>query len=461
MHRVTNNWFIYTFGALGGLLFGYDIASVSGAILFIQDQLHLDPWQQGWVVSSVLIGAILGALGTSHFLDTYGRRRLLIWASIIFLIGALGSGLAPNYEVLLVTRIILGVGVGITSALIPAYLHELAPKKIHGAVATMFQLMVMIGILLAYILNYTFSAMETGWRWMLGFAALPAAILFVGGLFLPESPRFLVKIGKVDEARTILDATNHHDAKAVDVAIGEIKDIVKQKQGGWHELFGKTFRPALITGVGVAIFQQIIGSNTVIFYAPTIFTQVGWGVAAALLAHIGIGVINVLVTVLAMFLMDRVDRKKMLIIGASGQGLSLVVMALIIHVGGSGSTAIVSAIALTVYIAFYAATWAPITWVLIGEVFPLNVRGLGTSLCSATNWAANMLVSLTFPTMLSAFGLSNSFLFYAVICAIAVWVVHSQFVETRGKSLEEIEASLRARTHTTAVAAQKTQKTTD
>ena len=220
---------------------------------------------------------------------------------------------------------------------------------------------------------------------------------------------------------------------------------MRQKQGGWHELFGKTFRPALLTGIGAAIFQQIIGSNTVIFYAPTIFTDVGWGVAAALLAHIGIGIINVLVTILAMFLMDRVNRKKMLIIGASGQGLSLLAMALVINFGGGGSTAIVSAIALTVYIAFYAATWAPITWVLIGEIFPLNVRGLGTSLCSATNWAANMLVSLTFPTMLASFGLSNSFLFYAVICAVAVWFVHTQFVETRGKSLEEIEESLRQR----------------
>ena len=444
MHRVTNNGFIYTFGALGGLLFGYDIASVSGAILFIQQQLHLDSWQQGWVVSSVLIGAIIGALGTSRFLDTYGRRRLLIWASIIFFAGALGSGFAPNYSVLLITRVVLGVGVGITSALIPAYLHELAPKRIHGAVATMFQLMVMIGILLAYILNYTFSGMTTGWRWMLGFAAIPAAILFIGGIFLPESPRFLVKVGKVEEAKTILDAINHHDSAAVEEAVKEIKEIVGQKQGGWHELFGKTFRPALLTGIGAAIFQQIIGSNTVIFYAPTIFTDVGWGVAAALLAHIGIGVINVLVTVLAMFLMDRVDRKKMLIFGASGQGLSLLVMALVVDFGG-GSTAVVSAIALTVYIAFYAATWAPITWVLIGEIFPLNVRGLGTSLCSATNWAANMLVSLTFPAMLSSFGLSNSFLFYAVICGIAVWFVHSQFVETRGKSLEEIEESLRSR----------------
>ena len=446
MKKVSNG-FIYTFGALGGLLFGYDIASVSGAILFIQKQLHLNSWEQGMVVSSVLIGAIIGALGTSKFLDKYGRRKLLIWAAIIFTIGALGSGFAPEYWTLLITRVILGIGVGITSALIPAYLHELAPKRMHGAVATMFQLMVMIGILLAYILNYTFQGMYTGWRWMLGFAALPAIILFIGAFFLPESPRFLVKIGKLDEARDVLMSTNKGDDKAVNTALSEIEDSAKQQPGGWKELFGADVRPALITGLGAAIFQQVIGSNSVIFYAPTIFTKVGWGVAAALLAHIGIGIVNVIVTVVAMLLMDHVDRKKMLTVGAAGMGLSLFVMATILKMdSGSRAAAYVSAITLTVYIAFYACTWAPITWVYIGEVFPLNIRGLGTSLCSATNWLADMVVSLTFPSMLAAFDIANTFIIYGVICVICIIFTNKFFLETRGKSLEEIEASMRAMT---------------
>lgn len=437
------NGFIYTFGALGGLLFGYDIASVSGAILFIQKQLSLNSWEQGMVVSSVLIGAIIGALATSKFLDKYGRRKMLIGAAIIFAIGALGSGFAPEYWILLVTRVILGIGVGITSALIPAYLHELAPKRMHGAVATMFQLMVMIGILLAYILNYTFQGMYNGWRWMLGFAALPAIILFFGALFLPESPRFLVKIGKTDQAREVLMKTNKGDVQAVDTALTEIQEVANQEQGGWKELFGSDVRPALVTGLGVAIFQQIIGSNSVIFYAPTIFTKVGWGVAAALLAHIGIGIVNVIVTVVAMLLMDHVDRKKMLTVGAGGMGLSLFVMAAILKMDrGSQVAAYVSAIALTVYIAFYACTWAPITWVYIGEVFPLNIRGLGTSLCSATNWVADMVVSLTFPSMLAAFGIANTFIIYGVICVISIIFTNKFFLETRGKSLEEIEASI-------------------
>lgn len=444
MRRVKSNGFIYTFGALGGLLFGYDIASVSGAILFIQKQLHLNSWEQGMVVSSVLIGAIIGALATSKFLDKYGRRKLLIWAAVIFAVGALGSGFAPEYWTLLVTRTILGIGVGITSALIPAYLHELAPKRMHGAVATMFQLMVMIGILLAYILNYTFQRYYIGWRLMLGFAAIPAIILFFGALFLPESPRFLVRIGKLNEARSVLMDTNKGDTKAVDTAMDEIQVSAKQKQGGWKELFSKDVRPALVTGLGVAIFQQIIGSNSVIFYAPTIFTKVGWGVAAALLAHIGIGIVNVIVTVVALLLMDHVDRKKMLTVGAAGMGLSLFVMAFILKTNSGGHVAAyVSAIALTVYIAFYACTWAPVTWVYIGEVFPLNIRGLGTSLCSATNWLADMIVSLTFPSMLAAFDIANTFIIYGVICVICIIVTNKCFLETRGKSLEEIEASMR------------------
>ncbi|MCH3922334.1 sugar porter family MFS transporter [Limosilactobacillus sp.] len=445
--KKTSNGFIYTFGALGGLLFGYDIASVSGAILFIQKQLHLNSWEQGMVVSSVLIGAIIGALGTSKFLDKYGRRKLLIWAAIIFTIGALGSGFAPEYWTLLVTRIILGIGVGITSALIPAYLHELAPKSMHGAVATMFQLMVMIGILLAYILNYTFQSMYTGWRWMLGFAALPAIILFFGALFLPESPRFLVKIGKLDDARAVLMNTNKGNVEAVNTAMTEIQESAQQKQGGWNELFSSDVRPALVTGLGAAIFQQVIGSNSVIFYAPTIFTKVGWGVAAALLAHIGIGIVNVIVTVVAMMMMDHVDRKKMLTVGSCGMGLSLFVMAAILKMdSGSQAAAYVSAIALTVYIAFYACTWAPITWVYIGEVFPLNIRGLGTSLCSATNWLADMVVSLTFPSMLAAFDIDNTFIIYGCICVLSIFVIHHYFLETRGKSLEEIEATMRKMT---------------
>ncbi|WP_143462640.1 sugar porter family MFS transporter [Levilactobacillus enshiensis] len=443
MHKVSTG-FIYFFGALGGLLFGYDTGVISGAILFIQKQMHLGTWQQGWVVSSVLLGAILGAAIIGPSSDRYGRRKLLLLSAIIFLVGALGSAFSPEFWSLIIFRVILGMAVGAASALIPTYLAELAPADKRGTVASLFQLMVMSGILLAYITNYSFSGLYTGWRWMLGFAAIPAALLFFGGLILPESPRFLVKSGRVDEAREVLDTMNGHDSTVVNREIRQIKEQAGVVSGGWPELFSKMVRPSLIIGVGLAIFQQVMGCNTVLYYAPTIFTDVGFGVSAALLAHIGIGVFNVIVTAVAVAIMDKIDRKKMLIIGSIGMGISLFVMSMGMKFsGGSHVAAIISVIALTVYIAFFSATWGPVMWVMIGEVFPLNIRGLGNSFASVINWTANMIVSLTFPSLLDFFGTGSLFIGYGVLCFLSIWFVHKMVFETRNRSLEDIEATLR------------------
>ncbi|MFL0253011.1 sugar porter family MFS transporter [Clostridium neuense] len=440
-----NSFLVYVFGALSGLLFGYDTGVISGAILFIQKQMHLDSWQQGWVVSAVLLGAVLGAAIIGPMSDKYGRKKLILLASVIFLVGALGSAFSPEIWTLILSRIVLGMAVGASSALIPTYLAELSPAEKRGSMSSLFQLMVMSGILLAYITNYTFSGFYTGWRWMLGFAAIPAAILFLGGLVLPESPRFLVKVGQSDEAREVLSQMNKHNESAVNNELVEIKRQAEIKSGGVKELFGKLVRPALIIGIGLAIFQQIMGCNTVLYYAPTIFTDVGFGVQAALLAHIGIGIFNVIVTAVAVVIMDKIDRKKMLVYGAIGMGVSLLIMSFSMKFShGSFTASIICVVALTVYIAFFSATWGPVMWVMIGEVFPLNIRGLGNSFSSVINWAANMLVSLTFPTLLNFFGTGSLFIGYGVICFAAIWFVHSMVFETRNRSLEEIEATLRA-----------------
>lgn len=445
-----NSFLVYIFGALSGLLFGYDTGVISGAILFIQKQMHLDSWQQGWVVSAVLLGAVLGSAIIGPMSDKYGRKKLILLAAVIFLFGALGSAFSPEFWMLILSRIVLGMAVGASSALIPTYLAELSPAEKRGSMSSLFQLMVMSGILLAYITNYTFSGFYTGWRWMLGFAAIPAAILFIGGLVLPESPRFLVKVGQSKEAREVLSQMNGHNESAVNNELIEIKRQAEIKSGGVKELFGKLVRPALIIGIGLAIFQQIMGCNTVLYYAPTIFTDVGFGVQAALLAHIGIGIFNVIVTAVAVVIMDKVDRKKMLIYGAIGMGVSLLVMSFSMKFShGSFAASIICVIALTIYIAFFSATWGPVMWVMIGEVFPLNIRGLGNSFSSVINWAANMLVSLTFPTLLNFFGTGSLFIGYGVICFVAIWFVHSMVFETRNRSLEEIEATLRARSDKT------------
>lgn len=445
IHKVSSA-FVYFFGALGGLLFGYDTGVISGAILFIEKQLHLDSWQQGWVVSAVLLGAILGAAVIGPMSDRFGRRKLVLLSAIIFFIGALGSALSPEFWTLILSRIILGMAVGAASALIPTYLAELSPADKRGSMSSLFQLMVMTGIFIAYVTNYSFSGFYTGWRWMLGFATIPAALLFFGALILPESPRFLVKENKISEAKQILGIMNKHNTSVVDKELSDIKEQAAIKSGGWSELFGKLVRPALVIGVGLAIFQQVMGCNTVLYYAPTIFTDVGFGVSAALIAHIGIGIFNVIVTAVAVMIMDKIDRKTMLIGGAIGMGVSLFIMSFAMKFSGqSQAAAVICVIALTIYIAFFSATWGPVMWVMIGEVFPLNIRGLGNSFSSVINWTANMIVSLTFPPLLDFFGTGSLFIGYGVLCFVAIWFVHSKVFETRNRSLEDIEETLRKR----------------
>lgn len=446
MNIKVRNSLIYVFGALSGLLFGYDTGVISGAILFIEKQMNLNSWQQGWIVSAVLLGAVLGSAVIGPMSDKHGRKKLILLSSLIFFVGALGSAFSPEFWTLMLSRIILGIAVGASSALIPTYLAELSPAEKRGSMSSLFQLMVMSGILLAYITNYSFSDLYSGWRIMLGFAAIPAAILFLGALILPESPRFLVKDGRLDEAREVLVQMNKNNQSAVKEELIQIKKQAEIKSGGIKELFGNFVRPALVIGFGLAVFQQVMGCNTVLYYAPTIFTNVGFGVQAALLAHIGIGVFNVIITAIAVAIMDKIDRKKMLVYGAIGMGVSLIIMSVSMKFSnGSFTASIICVIALTIYIAFFSATWGPVMWVMVGEVFPLNIRGLGNSFSSVINWASNMVVSLTFPTLLDYFGTGSLFIGYGIICFVAIWFVNSKVFETRNRSLEEIEATLRAR----------------
>ena len=442
-HKLSAGW-IYFFAALGGLLFGYDTGSISGAILFIEKQLSLNSWQQGSVVSAVLLGAILGAVTIGPFSDRFGRRKLLMVTSIIFFVGALGSGVAPEFWTLIISRVILGLGVGSASALIPTYLAELAPVAKRGMMSGLFQLMVMTGLLFAYLFNYWLQGIYTGWRWMLGLAAIPAAVLFVGAIILPESPRYLVRNDKENVAREVLMAMNQNDANVVNDDIAKIQKQAAIKSGGWSELFGLMVRPALLAAVGLAIFQQVMGCNTVLYYAPTIFTDAGFGVHFALLSHIWIGIFNVIVTVIGIWLMNRVSRRKMLIVGGWLMAITLFIMCWgLMHSSDSKFAADVAVISMVIYIASFSGTWGPIMWTMIGEMFPLNIRGLGNSFSAGVNWTANMIVSLTFPPLLGFFGKGTLFIGYGIFCLLAIWFVHAKVFETQGKSLESIEQWLR------------------
>ncbi|AEO99971.1 sugar porter family MFS transporter [Weizmannia coagulans] len=438
-----NNGLIYFFGALGGLLFGYDTGVISGALLFIKNDLHLTSWTEGIVVSSILFGCMIGAAISGAMSDRWGRKKVVLIAASVFCIGALGTALAPNTGVLILFRVILGLAVGSASTLVPMYLSEMAPTSIRGALSSLNQLMIMTGILLAYIINYVFAATGS-WRWMLGFALIPGLLMLIGMLFLPESPRWLLKQGKEPEARTILNYMRK--GHGVEEEIREIKQAneLEKNQGGFSEVKQAWVRPALIAGIGLAVFQQIIGCNTVLYYAPTTFTNVGLGASAAILGTVGIGIVNVIITAIAVLIIDKVGRKPLLLIGNAGMSLALFVLGIVnALLGPSTAASWTTVICLAVYIAFFSLSWGPVVWVMLSEIFPLKIRGIGMGIGSVTNWLANLIVSLTFPKLIEQFGISTMFIIYGIMGVLAFIFVTRKVSETKGKSLEQIEIDLR------------------
>jgi len=444
--RVGSNKLVYFFGALGGLLFGYDTGVIAGAILFINKDLGLSPFMSGLVVSSLLVGAMVGAAFAGPIADATGRRKLVLVASVVFALGAIGAALATSAGMLVLFRVVLGLAVGAASLIVPLYLAEVAPTEIRGAVASLNQLMIVTGILIAYIANSALAGAEA-WRWMIGLAVVPSVLLFVGMLFMPETPRWLVSKDREEEAREVLRRTR--DEVAVEAEMNDIKRVESQEEGGLEELLASWVRPALLVGMGLAIFQQIIGINTIVYYAPTTLTNVGFGNSAAILANAGIGVINVTMTLVAIRFIDRVGRKPLLLVGAAGMALSLGILGLtsllLPEPSGVGLVGIVTLVCLALFIAAFAVSWGPIVWVMLGEIFPLKVRGSAMAVATVLLWAANFVVSLSFPVLLEALGLGWLFLGYALIGLAALLFVRYFVTETKGRSLEKIESDLRER----------------
>ncbi len=441
---------IYFFGALGGLLFGYDTGVISGAILFITEDFALSPFMQGAVVASLLLGAMVGAALAGPLSDTLGRKRLIIIAAITFTIGAIGAAAAPSAGALVAARLVLGLAVGCAALVVPLYLSEIAPTKQRGAIGSLNQLMIVIGILVAFIVNAIFAS-SGEWRIMLGLAVVPSLTLLFGMLSMPETPRYLVHEGDEDEARDVLEELKPDDASAEDEPerrVEEIREVDKQEgAAGWELLKQAWVRPALVVAIGLAVFQQLIGINTIIYYAPTTLTSVGFASESAIYANLVIGVLNVAMTVVAIRIVDRVGRKPMLFAGLIGMVTSLVVLGVSSEVLAEPTTAsdpaaIITLICLAGFIVSFAATWGPVVWVLLPEVLPLSVRGTAMGLAIFLHWGANFLVSQTFPIMLDAWSAGPVFLGYAVIGVIAFFFVKAKVPETKGRSLEEIEDTL-------------------
>lgn len=447
-HRLSTS-FIFIFGALGGLLFGFDTGIISGASPLIETNFSLNIAETGFITSSVLIGSSLGALSIGPLADRYGRRKLLILAAILFLVGSSLSMVAMGFVSMVIARIILGLAVGSASALTPAYLAELAPADRRGSLGTMFQLMVTLGILLAYVSNLGFLHHNLlgirDWRWMLGSALIPAAALLIGGLLLPESPRFLVEKGKVDDARNVLKYLRQDSDVDPEKELNDIQSIAHQQKGGLKELF-TVARPAVIVAVGIMLLQQLVGINSVIYFLPQVFIKgFGFAESSAIWISVGIGIVNFLVTIIAYSVMDKFDRKKLLIFGSIVMAVSLSILAVMNFTMSVQQTAVPTMILIAIYIFGFAISWGPIAWVMIGEIFPLSVRGVGSSIGSAANWIGNFIVSQFFLVLLDAFNnnVGGPFAIFGVFSVLSIFFVHYLVPETRGKSLEQIELDLR------------------
>jgi len=425
--------------ALAGLLFGYDTGVISGAILFVQKDFALTRVQEEVVVAAVLLGAVIGAAFGGKLADRFGRRKVLIHVGILFIVGAIGTALAPTSIWLSIGRVVVGIAIGIASFTAPLYISEVSPAAIRGKLVSLNQLMITIGIVVSYLVDYGLAD-SRAWRWMFGLAAIPAMVLVIGLLFVPESPRWLMSQSRDEEARGVL--ARIRETSNVGAELAEIAADLRLQEGGWRELFNVSLRRALIVGVGLAIFQQFTGINTVLYYAPTIFQFAGLhSASAAILATVGVGVVMVLLTIVSLRLLDRVGRRPLLLYGLVGMIVSLGVLGFAFRSPTlSSAVAWVALISLPVYVGCFAIGLGPVFWLLISEIYPLKIRGRAMSVATVTNWGSNLLVALTFLSLLHTLGRSWTFWLYGIIGIVAWAFVYWLVPETKGATLEEIDA---------------------
>lgn len=432
--------------ALGGLLFGYDTGVVSGALLFLRSSYGgLDSFQEELVTSLLLVGAVIGALVAGRVADAIGRRPAILVTAVIFVVGVLLAAFAPAFPVLLVARLVIGLAVGSASMLVPLYIGEAAPPHIRGALVSLNQLAITTGILVSYLIDYGLADTRN-WRLMLGLAAIPAILLFVGMLFQKESPHWLVKRGRDDEARQVLSRLRYQSAD-VEAEIAEVRQVSEIPTRGVSDLLARNVRPLLAVGVFLAIFQQITGINTVIYYAPSLLNDAGFGANAALLANVVNGAVNVGMTIVAIWLLDRVGRRKLLLSGTAGMAVGMFVTAISFTQGSNlkGALAITGVLGLLIYTGSFAIGLGPVFWLLIAEIYPLTIRGAAMSVATIANWAANFAVTISFLTLLNAIGGTGVFFLFGGLTLVALTYFARKVPETKGRSLQQLEQDLTGR----------------
>lgn len=438
-------WTWAIFIAFGGFLFGFDTGVISGALLFIKTEFDLSSFEQSSVVSVLLIGAMIGALTAGRLGDTLGRKKLLGFEGAVFLIGTAIAVFATGYPMLLLARLILGLAVGAASATVPTYLGEISPAKIRGRILTLNQLMITIGIMVSYLTNLIFTSTEN-WRAMIGLGAVPALLIIIGALaVIPESPQWLVTNGKQKQAQKVFTTmTDSATAeKMIDRQETQEKEDEKVSSGsGWHLLFSQKARPALTVGVVLAALQQFAGINVIIYYAPTIMERTGLSASNAIYYSVAIGIINFLMTIVTIFIVDKVGRRKLLMTSLALMAGTLVFAGLSFFANLSSG---LSLAAMVLFIGAFAVGMGPLFWTLIGEIFPPKTRSVGSSAATAVNWSSNFVVSIVFLNVVNAIGLGPTFWIFAAVSLFAVWFVFKYLPETRARNSREIDADLQQR----------------
>ncbi len=422
--------------AMGGLLFGFDTGVISGAIPFVTEAFSLNAHQEGFAVSNLLIGCILGASTAGILSDAFGRKKILIASALFFLASAALSAFPRNFIELVIARFIGGYGVGMASMLSPLYIAEISPARIRGRLVSLNQFTIVGGILLSYLTNWFLVDIgPANWRWMFGSEALPAFLFLIALFAVPESPRWLVKQGMVDKALGIL--TRIGGKTHAEIELVDINTTIAHEKGSIRELFKPGLIMVLLIGVMLAVFQQITGINTVIYYAPKIFMRAGYeSASSALLAQVIVGITNFFCTIIAIVTIDKFGRKPLLLIGLAGMGISFSLAGFAYSYESIGATWILLPIIL--YVAFFAMSLGPVVWVLIAEIFPTKIRGRAMSIATMALWISCFLVSQTFPWLVD-FIEEKTFYLYGAICILAFLFVSSMVTETKGKTLEEIE----------------------
>ncbi len=422
--------------ALGGYLFGFDFAVIAAALPFLRDIFDLSPWWEGFLTGTLALGCIAGTLLAGKIADSYGRKPGLLVAAGIFAISSIGMSVSSTLEMFLIMRFCAGIGVGMASILSPLYIAEVSPAHVRGRNVAINQLTIVLGILVTNLVNYNLS--DTGpdaWRWMFGLGAVPSIFFFMGVLWLPESPRYLVKAGKNEKAKFVLGKIGN--SSFVQDTFNNIEQSLHGvKKFPFREVFSKAVRPALIIGIGLAVFQQLCGINVVFNYTSTIFESVGANLDRQLLETVLIGIVNLVFTILAMWQVDKLGRRPLMLIGSFTLALVYLALSTLLKIkAGPGWISLFVLMA----IATYAASLAPVTWVLISEIFPNKIRGTASSLAIVSLWVAYFILVFTFPILASKLGTYGPFYLYAGICFVGFIFILTKVKETKGKTLEELE----------------------